>query len=185
MQRCVTGGGVALIAAYKYLRPKLAASCAKTDNKTNVYESEKVLNEYLNFHYGGQQTNCLQADHPKNCFDFPLRCAELCMRHFNDAVGHATLIYILDIILTVFQPTQIACYLPFCLILYPGEGERQTLRWMGHFHHASPFPDWFQVLRMNIRDHGYFCWMKRMIGYNSPRWPSIANKEHALCWYLG
>lgn len=74
-----------MIAAYKYLRPKLAATCAKAD-KNNAYESEKLLNEYLGFHYGGPAINCLHVDPPKNCFDFPLRCAELCMKHFDPEI---------------------------------------------------------------------------------------------------
>ncbi|XP_039254618.1 uncharacterized protein LOC120331587 [Styela clava] len=80
------GGGLALVAAYKLLKMKIEKTNSTEPKTGNVYESEKLLNEYLMFHYGGPEVNCLHDIGPRNGFDFPVRCAELCVKHYDSMV---------------------------------------------------------------------------------------------------
>lgn len=50
--------------------------------KENVYESQKLLNEYLAFHYGSKSDSVTNKLSPKDGLDFPRRCAELCMEYY-------------------------------------------------------------------------------------------------------
>ncbi|XP_076816014.1 uncharacterized protein LOC143461946 [Clavelina lepadiformis] len=75
----VAGGGIAVC---KYAKKRYQQMQHKTKGETdNPYESIKLLNEYLAFHYGGPAVNCL-FDGPMNGFDFPKRCAEICLKYF-------------------------------------------------------------------------------------------------------
>ncbi|GFR70378.1 type 11 methyltransferase [Elysia marginata] len=47
-----------------------------------VYESKKLLNEYLAFHFGKPEELIPYSFGPKDALDFPKRCAELCLKHF-------------------------------------------------------------------------------------------------------
>ena len=71
----VVTGGVAVYSTWKLLRLR------KRTHKENVYETQKSLNEYLLFHYGSSKEILLYDDQsgPTNCFNFPKRCAELCI----------------------------------------------------------------------------------------------------------
>ena len=46
----------------------------------NVYESTKFVSEYLNFHYGKEEEIMPYDFGPKNALDFPLRCAQECIK---------------------------------------------------------------------------------------------------------
>ncbi|ESO84473.1 hypothetical protein LOTGIDRAFT_236265 [Lottia gigantea] len=53
----------------------------------NVYETKKLLSEYLVFHYG-QPNEILKYDFgPKDALDFPKRCADLCLKHYKPKAG--------------------------------------------------------------------------------------------------
>lgn len=66
--------GIAVYSTYKLRSQK---------RQRNIYESEKCLNEYLVFHYGSPSEVLKYADiGPKDSLDFPKRCAELCIQHF-------------------------------------------------------------------------------------------------------
>ncbi len=41
----------------------------------NIYESEKILGEYLLFHYGSEEEILPYPDGPRSALDFPVRCA--------------------------------------------------------------------------------------------------------------
>lgn len=47
----------------------------------NIYESEKILAEYLLFHYGTTEQILPYAFGPKKALNFPLRCANLVLKH--------------------------------------------------------------------------------------------------------
>ncbi|XP_050405004.1 uncharacterized protein LOC126820889 [Patella vulgata] len=72
------------IAAYTTYRLYSERSQRK---KQNVYESTKLLSEYLIFHYG-LPSEVLKYDFgPKSALDFPKRCAELCLKHYKPQAG--------------------------------------------------------------------------------------------------
>lgn len=48
----------------------------------NVYETNKLLQEYLLFHYASDSVIMPYDFGPKNYTNFPKRCADLCMEHF-------------------------------------------------------------------------------------------------------
>ena len=73
--------GVAIYSTYKWLSEK------RKYQTRNVYESKKLLNEYLVFHYGSSK-EVLRYDFGLNdSLEFPKRCAELCIKHFKDKVS--------------------------------------------------------------------------------------------------
>ena len=45
----------------------------------NPYESEKLLGEYLLFHYGADDEILPRGTGPRDALDFPARCARLCL----------------------------------------------------------------------------------------------------------
>ena len=47
----------------------------------NPYEAEKMVGEYLAFHYCPPEDYMKYTMGPKDALDFPLRCAELCFKH--------------------------------------------------------------------------------------------------------
>ncbi|WAR18730.1 hypothetical protein MAR_000568 [Mya arenaria] len=53
----------------------------------NVYESEKLVNEYLVFHYSSQSETLKYDFGPKDSLEFPRRCAELCLESFQDGLA--------------------------------------------------------------------------------------------------
>lgn len=70
---CTTG--VAIFSTYKWLRER------RRRNKSSVYESQKLLNEYLVFHYGAKEEVLKYDFGPKDSLDFPKRCADMCLKH--------------------------------------------------------------------------------------------------------
>lgn len=70
--------GVAVFSTYKWL------SLRSRQQKDNVYESEKLLNEYLVFHYGSEDEILRFSFGPKGSLNFPKRCADLCLKHCKD-----------------------------------------------------------------------------------------------------
>ncbi|RUS87325.1 hypothetical protein EGW08_004937 [Elysia chlorotica] len=54
---------------------------------SDLYESKKLLSEYLVFHFGAPEELIPYPFGPKDALDFPKRCAELCLRHFKPKDG--------------------------------------------------------------------------------------------------
>ena len=74
---------VAIYSSYKWWQSERVL---KSQQKDNVYETVRYLNEYLLFHYG-QSSEILQWNFgPTSALEFPKRCAELCIKHFGDKV---------------------------------------------------------------------------------------------------
>lgn len=71
---CVSSG-VAVYSTYKLLAER------RKHQLKNVYESQKLLHEYLVFHYGSPKEVLKYEFGPKGSLDFPKRCADLCMKH--------------------------------------------------------------------------------------------------------
>lgn len=68
--------GVAVFSTYKWLSER------KQKVKRNVYETEKAVNEYLSFHYPSHHDTDLRRNLiPETARHFPIRCAELCLKH--------------------------------------------------------------------------------------------------------
>ncbi|ELT98626.1 hypothetical protein CAPTEDRAFT_169490 [Capitella teleta] len=76
--------GAALYSTYKLrkLQRRLA-----TQEEENIYESEKSLQEYLLFHYAAPSEVFLWDAAPKDAFDFPRRCADMCIEYFDAKAG--------------------------------------------------------------------------------------------------
>ena len=53
----------------------------KSEDKENKYESEKLLGEYLELHYGKPDKQLPFGFGPKEALDFPVRCALECIKH--------------------------------------------------------------------------------------------------------
>ena len=66
----VTASAISVL-LYRYLTSK---------DVDNVYETQKAVNEYLNFHYGKEEEIMPYDFGPKNALDFPLRCAQECIK---------------------------------------------------------------------------------------------------------
>ena len=79
----VCASGVALYSAYKFGKH----DSEERKNKQNVYETEKSVNEYLVFHYGSHSDILKWNFGPKDAFDFPRKCAELCCKMAPKKVG--------------------------------------------------------------------------------------------------
>lgn len=86
---CTTG--VAIFSTYKWLRER------RRRNKSSVYESQKLLNEYLVFHYGTKEEVLKYDFGPKDSLDFPKRCADMCLKHTKGFGKTKTLNRALDI----------------------------------------------------------------------------------------
>ena len=67
--------GVAIYSTLKLLSER------RKHQQQNVYESQKLLNEYLVFHYGSPREVLRYDFGPTDSVDFPKRCAELCWKH--------------------------------------------------------------------------------------------------------
>ena len=67
--------GVAIYSTLKLLSER------RKHQQQNVYESQKLLNEYLAFHYGSPREVLRYDFGPTDSVDFPKRCAELCWKH--------------------------------------------------------------------------------------------------------
>lgn len=78
--------GVATLAAYKLrsMQPKNEAKTAGAE----LYESKKLLSEYLVFHFGTPEQLIPYPFGPKDALDFPKRCAELCLKHYKPQVSN-------------------------------------------------------------------------------------------------
>jgi putative 4-mercaptohistidine N1-methyltranferase len=83
--------GVAAYSLYRlrslYARQDLGRSDAETRVResaaeANIYESNKLLSEYLVFHFGTPEQLIPYPFGPKDALDFPKRCAELCLKHY-------------------------------------------------------------------------------------------------------
>ncbi|KAL3872832.1 hypothetical protein ACJMK2_036027 [Sinanodonta woodiana] len=73
--------GVSIYTSYKLWK------VTKRQQEKNLYETEKLVSEYLIFHYG-KDAEILRYDFgPKDSLHFPKRCAELCTKHFKDMGG--------------------------------------------------------------------------------------------------
>ncbi|KAK7504120.1 hypothetical protein BaRGS_00004424 [Batillaria attramentaria] len=67
--------GVAVYTTYRLAQ--------RSRNSSDYYETRKLVNEYLMFHYGQPKEVLAYEDFgPNDSLDFPKRCAELCLRHY-------------------------------------------------------------------------------------------------------
>lgn len=71
------------LGAYVLYKFGLKLSKKMSDAKRNVYETQKLLSEYLIFHYGMPKEILKHDSGPQDALDFPLRCAQLCLKHCN------------------------------------------------------------------------------------------------------
>lgn len=69
----ITASALTVI-AYRYLSKRHEAS-------ENVYETEKLIGEYLIFHYGTEDELLPYGFGPKDSLEFPSRCALECIKH--------------------------------------------------------------------------------------------------------
>ena len=75
--------GIALLSIYRLWALK------GQNVQGNGYETQKLVNEYMLFHYG-KKNEVLKFDFgPENGFDFPLRCAEICIANFKSKASAA------------------------------------------------------------------------------------------------
>ncbi|CAG5114689.1 unnamed protein product [Candidula unifasciata] len=77
--------GISAYSVYR-LYSQSARKCA-TRTPSNVYESEKLLGEYLVFHYGSPEQLIPYPFGPKDALDFPKRSSELCLKHYKAEDG--------------------------------------------------------------------------------------------------
>lgn len=82
--------GIAIFSTYKWL------STRKHQAKKNVYETEKLVNEYLAFHFC-EEKNVRRDLIPSNALDFPKRCADLCLQHSDGILKSKSVCRALDI----------------------------------------------------------------------------------------
>lgn len=73
--------GIAVYSTFRLLQER------RRQSKENVYESEKLVNEYLVFHYGAPDEILRYDFGPKDSLDFPKRCADLCVKHYKAGVS--------------------------------------------------------------------------------------------------
>lgn len=66
--------GIAVFTTYKWLSER------RRKAQSNVYESDKLVNEYLAFHFANEKNIRLDLI-PASALDFPKRCADLCLKH--------------------------------------------------------------------------------------------------------
>ncbi|GFN89381.1 type 11 methyltransferase [Plakobranchus ocellatus] len=76
--------GLSAYAAYRLHRS------ARVVPGSDVYESTKLLSEYLVFHFGTPEELIPYPFGPKDALDFPKRCAELCLKHMQPKEGDYT-----------------------------------------------------------------------------------------------
>ena len=77
--------GVAIYATYRLSRRAPAAS------PSDYYETRKLVNEYLLFHYGKFKEVLSYEDFaPTDSTDFPQRCADLCLNHYKPRVSRCS-----------------------------------------------------------------------------------------------
>ncbi|CAD5123895.1 DgyrCDS12202 [Dimorphilus gyrociliatus] len=61
------------------------------EQRNNQYESRKLLNEYLLFHYGSVKELILAPNGPTNGHDFPRKCADICGNFFQSQLEKSSL----------------------------------------------------------------------------------------------
>ncbi|XP_067850882.1 uncharacterized protein [Heptranchias perlo] len=85
----LVGSAVLLAGGYALYRlwRRLMASRGKEESKENVYETQRALSEYLQFHFGSLQDMSLYVTDPVVIQNFPQRCAEECAKHFTQQSG--------------------------------------------------------------------------------------------------
>ncbi|XP_013396303.1 uncharacterized protein LOC106163301 [Lingula anatina] len=76
---------VAVYSTYKLISERRQRK--KTVASENVYETQKLLNEYLVFHFGAPNEVLRYDFGPKDSLDFPKRCADLCLSHYKPQQG--------------------------------------------------------------------------------------------------
>lgn len=67
------GASALTLVAYRYL--------SKRRDAENVYETEKLIGEYLIFHYGKPDELLPYGFGPKESLEFPTRCALECIKY--------------------------------------------------------------------------------------------------------
>ncbi|XP_033110543.1 uncharacterized protein LOC117111676 [Anneissia japonica] len=77
----LASSSIAAYSTYKLLRLQKSKEVKKKD--ATDYESEKVLSEYLVFHFGAPHEVLRYSYGPKDSLDFPRRLADECLRVFS------------------------------------------------------------------------------------------------------
>ena len=85
-------GVTTTVAIYSTVRLVQEKQRARRDN---VYESKKLVNEYLVFHYGAPKEVLKYDFGPKESVDFPKRCADLCLKHIGSGVSNGWLLFLI------------------------------------------------------------------------------------------
>lgn len=77
------------IAVYSFMKSRSVLQDQKKplSSGSEIYESEKLLGEYLVFHFGTPEQLIPYPFGPKDALDFPKRCAELCLKHYKPEAG--------------------------------------------------------------------------------------------------
>jgi len=70
---CLSGCALGLAGLYAWRHYYSSKHATK-----NVYESERMVNEYLLMHYGTDMVLCQWSFGPKDALNFPRRCVEVC-----------------------------------------------------------------------------------------------------------
>ena len=86
------GASVAIYSSYSLWNSRKCSSFfSQGVDKTGTacYESQKMLNDYLLFHYGTKQDNMFWDFGPHNGLEFPKRCAELCLKHYKNQLAQS------------------------------------------------------------------------------------------------
>ncbi len=68
------------VAAYSTYKLMTQCRSAKPAEQDNVYETAKLINEYLVFHYGAPKEVLRYDFGPKESLDFPRRVADECLK---------------------------------------------------------------------------------------------------------
>ena len=86
LQKVVVLAAGAALTVSTTLLVKAAFRRRSDEDKENVYESQKLLSEYLVFHYGAPNDVLRYDFGPKDAIDFPKRCADICIEYFDPQV---------------------------------------------------------------------------------------------------
>ena len=60
---------------------ELSQKAADPPRDPNVYETDRIVNQYMAFHYAEEDKYFRYDFGPKNHLGFPIRCARLCIEH--------------------------------------------------------------------------------------------------------
>lgn len=62
-------------------QPAVTPDPPRSNAVDNVYETDRIVNQYMAFHYAEEKDYFKYDFGPKDHLGFPLRCAKLCIEH--------------------------------------------------------------------------------------------------------